>query len=252
MKRQMKSSAKLSNIFVVHWLPAPNGLKLALLEDNPALTDDMYSGYLSFSEKVREKLKTSPSVRRNWLLGRLATKIAAESLWPESEMEVVRGPQGRPLFGFGRRVGRHVSISHTGGAALAAVGEIPVGVDLERAERFLSQRVLGFAFSPAELELIPGGGGFIGPGDSPDSGDSSGRANFPWALALWCAREAAAKSRGLGLLNHLRQVRVTGADWPAGQLTVDWVGEGEPWRAKVFLQITGPWLTALAVGEDCD
>lgn len=247
IKRGNKSQVKLSDIFAVQWLSAPQGLKLALLEDNPDQTDEMCFDYLTPVERAEVQFKGSPSSRRAWLLGRLASKVAVGALWPGAEVEVTKGPLGRPLLscdGFGER---YVSISHTPGAALASAGERPVGVDLERARRSLNQRLLRFAFSPSELELIPGIGSNTGIEIDSVTVNDNLTGGYPGALSLWCAREAAAKSKGLGLLNHLSQVRVTGADWACGHLTVCWKGVGEVWEAEVILQITGPWLTALAV-----
>lgn len=68
---------------------------------------------------------------------------------------------------------------------------------------------------------------------------------WPAHLALWCAREAGAKAWGLGLLNHLEQVRVGRADWAAGRLRVDWLGP-EPVSIWADLITAGDYLLALA------
>jgi phosphopantetheinyl transferase (holo-ACP synthase) len=68
---------------------------------------------------------------------------------------------------------------------------------------------------------------------------------FPARLALWCAKEAAAKSWGRGLLEHLPRVRVTEADWPAGRLTVAWRGR-EGGISEVRLARWDDYLVALA------
>ena len=189
----------------------------------------------------------APAAHRSWLLGRLAAKEAVGRLWnlPPAAVEVLKGPDGAPVAASSQRalaVGC-LSISHTSDAAVAVAAETPVGVDLERLDRPVSPRAWRWAFSPAEQKML----------EEADGG-------YPPELALWCAKEAAAKSWGRGLLNHLNQVRVLQADWPAGRITVGWLpdetpadgatedfpdGSG-PDRAEVQLMIYDRFLAALA------
>jgi 4'-phosphopantetheinyl transferase len=220
---------------MIQWLPTVGGTRLAFLPDDPARPDQAFGEWLTPHETEDWRAKAAAPTGRHWLLGRLAAKAAAGSFWnlPPQAVEVRSGPEGRPEA---RPLGparppAWISISHTRGAALGAAGERPLGVDIERLDRGLGGRVQGWAFSEAEQALLTTAG-----------------AASPWpaALALWCAKEAAAKSWGRGLLNHVGRVRVTGADWPEGRLTVAWLEAEAPARAEARLTICGEYLLALA------
>lgn len=186
----------------------------------------------------RERLeghKKSPSARRNWLLGRLAAKAAAADLldlpWPE--VEILRGPEGPPKLAApalaSTRV--HISISHTDGGAMAAAAFKPVGVDLEPLGRAISDRVWLWAFKPRERALV-----------------EMAEPVHSKRLAMWCAKEAAAKCRSLGLLNHLSEFEVSGVDWPGGLMLVEGPGGGrEPIVSAVEILEDDHFIAALAL-----
>ena len=187
----------------LHWLPTPEGLFLAAVKDDPALTDQDLAALFSPGELAARR---GGAGARGWLLGRLAAKAAAGRRFelPPAEVEIKSEPTGRPWSfppGF-------LSLSHTRGAAAAVAAGRPVGVDLEPWARSLSDRAWTWSFTPGERRLAETGG------------------PFPPRLALWCAKEAAAKSWGRALLEHPHRVRVAAADWPAGRLTVAWRGGG--------------------------
>lgn len=210
----------------INWIETPGDFHVALLPDHPDLGPDHMSGFFSLREREEGRLKSAPAAFRAWFLGRLAAKAAVGRLRGQSldQAEILRGPKGRPeLTGPGQ-----VSISHTIGAAAAAAGLSPVGLDLERRDRQINQRLWRWAFTGRELELA-----------------EAAAPLWPGHLALWCAREAGAKAWGRGLLNHLDQVRVGRADWPAGRLRVDWLGP-EPEYIWVDLIAAGDYLLALA------
>lgn len=210
----------------INWIETPGDFHLALLADHQTLDSDQLSGFFSPRENAEGRQKSAPAAFRAWFLGRLAAKAAAGRLRSQSldQVEILRGPQGRPeLTGAGQ-----VSISHTSGAAAAAAGQGPVGLDLERLDRRIDERLQRWAFTGRELELA-----------------KAAAPLWPGHLALWCAREAGAKAWGRGLLNHLDQVRVGRADWPAGRLRVDWLGP-EPDFVWVDLIAAGDYLLALA------
>jgi phosphopantetheinyl transferase len=111
-------------------------------------------------------------------------------------------------------------------------------VDLERLDRPVSPRVWRWAFSPAELEFLRE------PPEGPAQAESE---KIPPGLALWCAKEAAAKAWGKALLNHLEQVRVTGTDWPEGRITVGYYEDCSRIRqSEVRLTAHNGYLAALA------
>ncbi|MDR1045593.1 MAG: 4'-phosphopantetheinyl transferase superfamily protein [Candidatus Adiutrix sp.] len=208
-------------------------LTLTLLLDDPALPVGVYESRLGPKETARGREKRSSAAYRAWLLGRWAAKAAAVEFWKPAggDPEIFNGPEGEPLLVWPGRpdFSGCLSISHCPGAALAAVSGRPLGVDLERRDRALGERVRRWAFNGRELTLIDQGAG----------------SRFSPALALWCGREAAAKSWGRALLKHLDKVRVTRADWRSGLLWVDWLAEPRR-QSRVALFNRAEHLLALA------
>lgn len=188
---------------------------------------------LSGGEMEEGRGKTSPSAFRHWLLGRLAAKGAVGALLnlaPES-VEILRGAGGAPTVARPEPGGEpvYVSISHTEGAALAAASLRPVGVDLEDRGRKLSDRAWRWSFAEEERRLVEGA----------DVGA------YPWRLALWCAKEAAAKSWALPLLNHLSEVRISEVDRQKKIMKVERRGTFQA-SAQVEIMEAGNFLLALA------
>ena len=210
----------------------PGGDILALILDRPAFNPAGLENWFSPREMAEGRGKTAPAAHRAWLLGRLAAKAAASARWGRSPSaaEISSAADGRPLLTLtdGPEGATQVSISHTGGAAAALAGAGPVGVDLELASRPMTERMRNWAFTPAERRLAA---------EAAESG-------WPGPLALWCAREAAAKSWGRALLNHLEEVRVAEADWTEGRLAVDWLGPGAR-RGEIRLKMFNGFLLAL-------
>ena len=203
---------------------------LALLDSNPGWCATEAENLLSAAEKADGADKSSASYRA-WLLGRLAGKAAAAEFWgiAPKQAEIVRHPDGWPKLNLpGGRTGC-LSISHSAGAALAVAANWPdrCGVDLERLDRPIVDKAWLWAFASEERELA----------------ENAPPGEIPPRLALWCAKEAAAKAWGLGLLNHLAQVRATKADWAAGMVDVTLADIGP---VPVKLMIQGPYLVALA------
>ena len=224
-------ASEISEVFTLKWLSVSSNIDLALLFDDCSQPEETFISLLCSSERAELAVKTSGPGRRMWLMGRVVTKIVVAKRWKiePNLVEVATGCSGRPelKFPLGGMAGC-ISISHTVGAAVSVVGAGPVGVDIEKIDRVLNERVIAWAFNPEELKFL------------------ESAKKFPGALSLWCAREAAAKSWGLGLLNHLNQVRVTGADWNNGYLTVSWLGGGLSQRAEVSLRVANGYLVALA------
>jgi len=225
-KQKEEESYKFKIVFQdrLHWLPAPGGLFLAAVKDDPALADQDLAALFSPGELSASR---GGAGARGWLLGRLAAKAAAgrRLKLPPAEVEVRSEPGGRPWSfpsGF-------LSLSHTRGAAAAVAADRPVGVDLEPWSRSLSDRAWTWSFTPGERRLA-----------------EENRCPFPARLALWCAKEAAAKSWGRALLEHLPRVRVAAADWPAGRLTVAWRERGGE-VSEVRLSRWDAYLVALAL-----
>jgi phosphopantetheinyl transferase len=109
-----------------------------------------------------------------------------------------------------------VSVSHSGGAAAALVGDPAacggVGIDIERPGR----KRPGFeqaAFTGQEQRLLS------------SLGDAA-----QWPLRLWCAKESVAKAVGLGLLGSPTSLVAQGIDPGTG--TVELVLAGELARRR--------------------
>jgi phosphopantetheinyl transferase len=170
----------------------------------------------------------APARQLEWLAARTAAKEAVQRLLAEhagvavqpADIEILSDAEGRPVVdgpwreavGVPADAVPVVSLSHTQGHALAlaawpaligAAGT--VGIDLE----ILTGRPAGFAamaFAPDEqdvLDAIPA------------------EATEEWTLRAWCAKEAIAKSLGLGLLGDPRTVGIVGLDEGTGRIAVE-------------------------------
>jgi acyl transferase domain-containing protein/phosphopantetheinyl transferase/acyl carrier protein len=152
--------------------------------------------------EVWRDMKGSERRRIEWLLGRCCAKDAVRLVEPEllpADVEIVADENGRPgvsaVCSSGRRL--TVSIAHIEGlaVALAAAGdadgpEIAAGIDVQRIDPARD----GFeevAFSTDERALLAS---FLAASPSGQSREGE------YALRLWCAKEAAAKTLGYGLL----------------------------------------------------
>jgi phosphopantetheinyl transferase len=205
---------------------------------------------LSRRERALWRSLRSPELRRiEWLLGRVAAKDAvrehvrrrhAMALCP-ADVEILPDENGRPLVR-GSWVERlpcapTVSLSHSGGVAVAAVGlgeagaAVGVGIDIERVGH-MRDEAEGVAFTPPEQELL-----------------SSVRQAAPdeWPLRLWCAKEAAAKALGHGLRGGPQALVVQALDASRGMVHL--VPAGELAR-RAQERNTDSTLTAFTVRED--
>jgi phosphopantetheinyl transferase len=170
-------------------------------------------------------LRTPDGRQLEWLAGRTAAKEAVRHLLrvqrgidvPLADIEITADPEGRPVVDCAWRdfVGTplSVSVAHTGGWAVAvaglsatpgsAMGDLPLGIDLER----IRPREPGFveiAFTADEQQLLA---------DLADLGEMENA----WTIRAWCAKEAIAKALGLGLIDGPRSVEVVGGS-PANQV----------------------------------
>lgn len=137
-----------------------------------------------------EELRTydkfrAESRRRDFLLGRLLLKLALKARTGHSAREfpaisTTHSPTGKPLVS-----GAQFSLSHDNGVILLAIGDQPMGVDIETVQHF-DEAMVRTCFSEYEQRRI---------------------ANAPrpdrMATVLWCFKEAAVKVTGRGLLSEL-------------------------------------------------
>ena len=145
--------------------------------------------------------------RRDWLAGRLAAKRAVQLRLglPQRRIEILRTPEGpqrgRPVARIDgeRAIAGSISISHSGGLAVACHATTDVGIDIEvcepRDESFIST-----AFTADEARALL----------------DLGEAERPDAVTLaWCRKEALAKSlgRGFGVALHTLRTDRTPRHW---------------------------------------
>jgi len=132
--------------------------------------------------------------------------------------EVGRTDRGKPFFV--RRPELHFNLSHSGGYALCALGESPVGADIQ-VIRSWNTRLLDRVCSPEERRWLA------------ERGDRS----EDFAL-LWARKESLCKQRGTGLVFPLDRLRAEGEIFT--------FYHGEDWRGAVCGWEPGPeepvWL----------
>ena len=173
--------------------------------------------------------------RAGWLMGRVAAKEAVCAWAAERhglslspiDIEIAADERGKPIARF---IGHEaaisppdISISHVDTLALAVVAEdVSVGVDVEQEREGKPRTVPEMAFAEGELA-------------------EATRTGTP-PIALWCAKEAAAKALGVGLLGEPRRWRVEdlAPDGRAVVVTIDGL------RVHVALQSQGRGVVAVA------
>ena len=158
---------------------------------------------LSPEEEARYAGMGSRSAAACFLGGRaLARRLLSERMPAVAprEWRFSKGPAGKPLVASpdaGRSL--HFNIAHTAGLVVAAVADVPVGVDVEdrRRDARIEQIARRF-FAPEEADWVLA--------LSPDEM----RAAF---FEVWVMKEAVVKSRGDALGDHLSKLRfVPGPD----------------------------------------
>jgi phosphopantetheinyl transferase/acyl carrier protein len=195
---------------------------------------------------------TGPKRRRvEWLLGRVAAKEAVTTLIQErfglalcpADVEIGNDERGRPVVRGvwlsalrGNESSIAVSISHAAGMAVAIAGLIEpggpiggIGVDVEPVHR-RDQGFAELAFSSAEQRLLA---------------DLDGDGEEAWALRLWCAKEAAGKALGYGLVDGPQGIVVRRVDPHTGIVQVGLSGE----MAHRFPAMNGHEITAFTARE---
>ena len=99
-------------------------------------------------------------------------------------LAMARTEAGKPFFpGW---PGLHASVTHSGGRWLCALGESPLGLDLERTRPIDGARLARRFFHPEEAAWLE-----ARPGDF---------------FRLWTAKEALVKRAGTGLAGHMRDL----------------------------------------------
>ncbi|MFT3930907.1 MAG: beta-ketoacyl synthase N-terminal-like domain-containing protein [Spongiibacteraceae bacterium] len=148
----------------------------------------------------------SPRRRRSWLNGRVAAKDAVRAYYWQrcggfdfypKEIRVENAANGQPVL-FPHISNTlsdplHLSIAHKDNVAVAAVSDVPVGIDIESiAER--DQNFIDIAFTREEQALLP----------------EINRAE--WVARFWAAKEAVVKMFGTGFQGKPKQFCVESVD----------------------------------------
>jgi phosphopantetheinyl transferase len=152
----------------------------ALQEGNGYLERAM----LSDAEQLYFRKFRYPKRRNEWLGGRIAVKAALQAgkeIDDVRQLSVLADKHGRPIVtgANGRERGSSVSISHSGGYAVALAAQGPAcGIDLQRISGKLSSLTKYFA-SDKELTLLAG---------------QAVHDRDTWLTMLWAAKECLKKS----------------------------------------------------------
>jgi 4'-phosphopantetheinyl transferase len=195
---------------------------------------DLVRRHLDVREADQAPRVRLPKRRHEWLAGRLAVKHCAAG--HQAGQTGQRIPTRQVLVGpvaSGIRKGRllvsapaDVSLSHSGDFAIAACGDGPVGIDLER-ERELAP--------PLAAMLL----------------DEEVGAEMPLALR-WTCKEAVLKCLGVGLRVDSREVMLTSWDrdgrfgWRAGARLQAVVPGADPGRVRTWAGQVDGYLLAVA------
>ena len=198
-----------------------------------------------------KKMKDGPR-RTEWIFGRAAAKDAVRSwikrhhgldLFP-ADVEIASDENGRPqatgpwtkqIPGVPR-----VSIAHKGAYAVAAAGKGLLGVDLEH----VAVREAAFesvAFDDHERRLLQ---------------QLEGNHRDEWVTRAWCAKEAAGKAMGVGLIDGPATMVVRELDQNAGAMLVSCgttatvaASKSNKGRFVVHSIRDGDYIVAIAVQE---
>ena len=142
------------------------------------------------------KLPAQGERREEWLMGRLAAKDAVRdylhrrgtAALAAADVEILEGAHGKPVVRIAALpdlVPPALSLSHSQrwAVAVASDASVALGIDYQRPDRIKGEHLISGGFSPDEQMLIAA--------QEPERSQQ--------AIALWCAKEAAAKAAGTGL-----------------------------------------------------
>jgi phosphopantetheinyl transferase (holo-ACP synthase)/malonyl CoA-acyl carrier protein transacylase len=178
------------------------------------------------------KMPGSTSRRTEWLFGRVAAKEAVRrymndyhhARWSDADIQIWRDDSGKPhaLGAWGDYLTEKIdiAIAHTAQFVVAlAAANARVGVDVESAERDLSDEFTAGVFTEDELEIAAG---------APNASQA--------VIRFWCAKEAVSKALGTGIRWSPREMHVTGYHPESGKLAVrlegGWLGAFKKFRGR--------------------
>ncbi|MEE1238392.1 MAG: 4'-phosphopantetheinyl transferase superfamily protein [Acutalibacteraceae bacterium] len=113
------------------------------------ILDGEYSKTMEFFPEIAERInKYRPDDKKRTLAGRYLLKNMIKDIYGREEFSVEYNENGKPLLDF-----CFFSISHSGGFAVCAVSDSPVGVDIERMCGF-KKREKYMLFTVRESEYV--------------------------------------------------------------------------------------------------
>ncbi|HSW15281.1 MAG TPA: acyltransferase domain-containing protein, partial [Solimonas sp.] len=164
--------------------------------------------------------------REEWLMGRIAAKDAVREWYRHrvqvelapADVEILSDPSGRPqvrCVALPQLAPPSLSLAHSQrwACAVASDSSVALGLDYQRPDHVRIEDLVTAGFAPAEMVWLQGG---------------SDAERERIALALWCAKEAAAKAAGSGLDGRPQDWQVVAAqlDRRSGSPTVARVRRG--------------------------
>lgn len=147
---------------------------------------------------------------------------AVREMWGLEELpELARTERGKPFFP--KHPELHFNLSHSGGYALCALGDSPVGIDIQIIKPF-NARLLDRVCSPEERRWLR------------ERGDQDG--DF---AQIWAGKESLCKQWGTGLQFPLGELRA--------EQEIFTFYQGENWRGALCARKAGPeeiiWISDL-------
>jgi 4'-phosphopantetheinyl transferase len=193
-------------------------LEFARTKDLPEQDD----GWLSPRERNHLGTLRIAKRRNDWLLGRWVAKQAARQLYDHGLIEIIAADDGAPeLYVDAKRTNHTLSISHSNGFAMAAIGggSMRMGCDVEYIEP-RSREFIACYFTAPEAELVA----LVGERERPLV-----------ANLIWSAKESVLKGARVGLRFDTRRVEVAfarGLGWQPFWAQLDGVCWHGHWRAQ--------------------
>ncbi|MDD2454778.1 MAG: polyketide synthase dehydratase domain-containing protein [Kiritimatiellae bacterium] len=200
-----------------------NDVPLKIFENNQELWLKTLAHVLLSLEERDEwmEMQGSASRRAEWLFGRAAAKDSVrrfllkyhQSRWTAADIPVWADDSGKPhALGNWREHTKakiDISIAHTEKLVVAAVvANARIGIDIEAANRDLTEDFTKGVFTHDELELAA----------------NTGEARTVM-LRFWCAKEAISKALGTGIRYSPRDLLIRDIDMVGGQIRIELLGQ---------------------------
>jgi len=128
-----------------------------------------------------------------------------------------------------------ISISHVEDRSFAAASDMPVGIDVEPADREIDPAARTFITSPEERHLV--------------SSMADMQEQSRSLLRLWCAKESIGKLLGIGLNGRPSDFEGIEAS-PDGRLLIDYLPTNECFEAQTWEE--GAYIGSYVVAERSD